>query len=88
MQDAKRRKKISNTSTGNPIGAPPKSEADKMKPHTFNMNDPMWERIEAEAKARNVKASDFGRQVFDWFFTVLDTKRADVETNKLFDTSQ
>lgn len=56
-----------------------------LKQRTVNMSDEMWQRLQNEASIRNMDAAELNRQVIEWFFTSLDTKRGDSEANKLFD---
>lgn len=44
-----------------------------------------WKRIVDEANVRDISPFAFLRQIIDWFFTALDTGRADVTASKLFD---
>ena len=42
-------------------------------------------RLRNEALARGIASTQYLRQIVDWYFTAIDTKRGDIEANKMFD---
>jgi hypothetical protein len=48
---------------------------------------PKWmeDRIVKECEIQDVSKARLNRQVYEWYFTALDTARGDVDAHKLFD---
>ena len=64
-------------------GRPPIRDEDKKRPD--GLSNSQYERLQREANARGVDTRHLLRQIVDWYFTVLDTKRGDADINKAFD---
>lgn len=64
-------------------GAPEKDDGDKI--NQYHVRTDQWKRIVDEAAIRNIGPFQMLRMIVDWFFTALDTNRADASSATLFD---
>ena len=49
------------------------------------LSNTQYERLKKESSSRGIDTRQLLRQIVDWYFTAIDTKRGDAEKNKIFD---